>query len=48
MCGSTRLFTLALDADGCAIAARDSLLQAAREPVSGNVMLVVKQSARLR
>jgi hypothetical protein len=26
---------------------RDSLLQAAQEPVSGKVMLVVKQSARL-
>jgi hypothetical protein len=27
---------------------RDSLLQAAQEPVSDKVMLVVKQSARLR
>lgn len=27
---------------------RDSLLQAAQEPVSDTVMLVVKQSARLR
>ena len=27
---------------------RDSLLQAAQEPVNGKVVLVVKQSARLR